>query len=133
MAGRGRPSKYGDAIHKAIVDELLLGSSRTTAAEMCGITLDTLNEWAGQPPHWDGKFPEFSRDVRLAIAKVKRTASVTIRRSIQEGDVQAAFRYLAYQEPHEWTDPPTKHEVTGADGGPLTIRVIYADHRSDAS
>lgn len=127
MAGRGRPSKYGEAIHKAIVDELLMGSSRTTAAEINGITLETLNDWAGQPPEWKGKYPDFSRDVRLAIGKVKRAASITIRKAIQEGDVAASFRYLAYQEPHEWTDPPTKVEHTGKDGEPLTIRVVYAD------
>lgn len=130
MARRGRPSRYSPEMHKAIVDELALGSSRTTAAEINGITLDTLNAWAGQPPDWNGKYPEFSRDVRLAIARVKRTASVTIRKAIVDGDVSAAFRYLAYQEPHEWTDPPTKHEHTGKDGAPLRViveRVTKAD------
>lgn len=128
MAGRkrGAPTKYGDAMHKCICDELLLGSSRTTAAEYCGIDRGTLAEWVASKP-------AFSRDVTRAIASVKRTASVTVRKAIQAGDVATALKYLSYQERDEWSDPPTKHEISGPDGEALTIRVIYADDRPDAS
>jgi len=101
---RGRPPKYGPEIHKQICDSLALGMSRTTAAELAGIDRGTLNEWAGMPPEWDGKYPAFSNDVRLAIAKAKRRATVTITNAIQKGDVAAAFRYLALQERHEWQE-----------------------------
>jgi hypothetical protein len=116
-AGRkklGRPPKYGDAIHEAIVQRLLEGKSRTTAAELSGIDRGTLEDWRD-------RYPAFNRDVTVAIAKAKGRASNTIAKAIQSGDVNAAFRYLAYQEPHEWSEPPQKHEISGPDGQPLAV------------
>ena len=102
MAQPGRPTKYSRAIHAAIVTNLEAGMSRTTAAELAGIARQTLNDWAGMPPDWQGKYPTFSHDVRTAIARAKARATVTITKAIREGDVQAAFRYLALQEREEW-------------------------------
>lgn len=106
----GRPSLYTRARHRAIIADLENGASRTTAAELNGITLGTLTEWAGSPPEWKGSKPEFSRDVREAIAKCKRQAQHTIKAAMLTGDVNAAFRYLAYQEKNEWAD--TKGDIT---------------------
>ncbi|MCC6315991.1 MAG: hypothetical protein IT337_18480 [Thermomicrobiales bacterium] len=98
MAGRrGRPPKYNADVHKAIVDNLRMGCSRTTAAELAGINRITLTDWCA-------KYPTFSGDVEEAIASCKRTASATIRQAILKGDVQSAFRYLALQERSEWTE-----------------------------
>lgn len=113
MARRGAPSKYNKARHAEIVRSLEAGLSRTTAAELAGIDRSTLEAWRD-------KYPTFSHDVRQAMAKAKARASVTVTQAIKSGDVNAAFRYLSYQEPDEWT-APERHEISGKDGAPLTI------------
>lgn len=123
----GRPTKYSPQMHKAIIEYLEAGMSRTTAAELAGITRQTLTEWAGSPPDWQGSYPTFSYDVKQAIAKAKSRATVTIANAIKDGDVNAAFRYLSYQEPEEWS-APERHEVTGSGGTPLTVVI---NERSD--
>jgi hypothetical protein len=94
----GRPSKYNKGIHQSICEALAAGMSRTTAAEVNGIDRSTLEDWRV-------KYSTFSRDVTTAMAKAKRRATLTITQAIQAGDVQAAFRYLSYQERDEWADP----------------------------
>lgn len=106
----GRPSKYNKAIHTAICNDLELGCSRTTAAELNGIDRSTLEEWRK-------RYPAFSSDVALAMAKAKRRATVTIIRSIQDGDVASAWRYLAMQERDEWRE---NNDVTVTHGGTIT-------------
>jgi CRP-like cAMP-binding protein len=97
MARRGRPPKYCAEIHKAIIANLEIGCSRTTAAELARINRMTLETWRT-------KYPAFNSDVTEAIARAKRRATVTITTAIQKGDVQAAFRYLALQERAEWQE-----------------------------
>lgn len=99
---RGRPSTYNKAKHEDICRNLTAGMSRTTAAELAGIDRSTLEAWRD-------KYPAFSRDVTEAIAKAKRRASFTIAKAIDNGDVNAAFRYLALQERDEWQERQ-KHE-----------------------
>lgn len=115
MAARmGRPPKYTKTIHAAIVKSLEAGASRTTAAELAGIHRNTLADWCET-------YPAFSSDVTKAIAQAKAKASITVANAIQNGDVNAAFRYLSYQEPEEWS-APERHEITGDNGGPLVIQ-----------
>lgn len=97
MARAGRPPKYCAEIHKAIIANLEIGCSRTTAAELARINRMTLETWRT-------KYPAFNSDVTEAIARAKRRATVTITTAIQKGDVQAAFRYLALQERAEWQE-----------------------------
>lgn len=97
MARAGRPPKYCAEIHKAIIANLEIGCSRTTAAELAGINRMTLETWRT-------KYPAFNSDVTEAIARAKRRATMTITTAIQKGDVQAAFRYLALQERAEWQE-----------------------------
>jgi hypothetical protein len=92
-----RPPKYGPELHKGIVDNLRIGCSRTTAAELAGIDRHTLNAWCA-------RYLPFRADVQAAIASCKRTASATIRTAILGGDTNAAFRYLGLQEREEWRE-----------------------------
>lgn len=95
--GAGRPTTYSDERHEAICKSLEAGMSRTTAAELIGINRSTLESWRE-------KYPAFNHDVRMAMAKAKRRASLVIARSIAEGDVASAWRYLAMQEREEWRE-----------------------------
>ena len=119
MAGKriGRPPKYGPELHKAIVDNLTLGCSRTTAAELAGIDRGTLEDWRE-------RYPAFHRDVTHAIASCKRSAAATIRQSFLKGDTQSAFRYLALQERGEWAD--TERTVNVNHGGTIGTRDLSA-------
>ena len=124
MAGRGRPPKYSPDVCAAIVNNLKMGCSRTTAAELAGIDRGTLRDWCR-------KYPAFSREVTEAIAGCKRTASATIRQAILNGDVQSAFRYLALQERDEWAhteqvDVRHSGEIGRTDLGKLTDDEIDA-------
>lgn len=112
MAKAGRPPKYGPEIHAAICQNLEMGCSKTTAAELNGITRQTIWEW-------DEKYAPFSYDMRTAIAKAKRRATVTITTAISQGDTNAAFRYLALMERDEWRE---QRDVSVAISGELTIR-----------
>ena len=97
---RGAPTKYSKAVHAAICKNLEAGMSRTTAAELAGISRATLENWR------DDKL-SFFHDTQEAIAKAKARATVTITKAIREGDVSAAFRYLALQERSEWAEKST--------------------------
>lgn len=111
MARAGRPPIYGPEIHQAICVSLAQGLSRTTAAELAGIDRATLTVWAGSPPEWNGKYLAFSRDVRTSIAKAKARATATILKSINNGDVASAWRYMAMQEREEWREQPNDINV----------------------
>lgn len=122
MTRRGRPPKYNAEVHAAIVANLRLGCSRTTAAELAGIDRGTFADWCE-------RYPAFHHDVVKSIAECKRTAATTIRQAIlKKNDVQSAFRYLAIQERSEWTETQNvSHE------GGMTIRVEYVNgHPSDS-
>ena len=110
-AKRGRTPTYNAEIHAAIIRELDLGCTRTTAADIVGIHRETLRQWAGSAPDWQGKYPSFSADVRAAIGRCKRRASITVTQALQKGDVAAAFKYLSYQERDEWSDGPAEVNV----------------------
>ena len=51
----------------------------------------------------------------------------------QPGDWRAAMEYLARRDPDNWARQKVAHEHTGKDGGPLTIRIEYADNHPDDS
>jgi len=110
-----RPTKYGPEIHRAIVQSLEAGMSRTTSAESNGIDRGTLAQWIDRKP-------AFSRDVQLAIGKAKARATVTITKAIQAGDAAVAFRYLSLMEPHEW-----RLTVQVDHSGEINIRHIAAE------
>lgn len=93
----GRPTKYSRAIHEAICRNLEAGMSRTTAAELAGINRLTLERWRDDNV-------AFCNDTQEAMAKAKARATVTITKAIRDGDVGAAFRYLALQERSEWAE-----------------------------
>lgn len=119
-AKRGRTPTYNAEIHAAIIRELDLGCTRTTAADIVGIHRETLRQWAGSAPDWQGKYPAFSADVRAAIGRCKRRASITVTQALQKGDVAAAFKYLSYQERDEWADKPSEVNVTHS--GTITLQ-----------
>jgi transposase-like protein len=43
------------------------------------------------------------------------------------GDWRAAMEYLARRDPANWAQQKISHELTGKDGGALTIKVVYDD------
>lgn len=94
-----RPTKYDKVLHDAICRSLRAGMSRTTAAESNGIDKETIARWID-------RYPAFCADVRESIGQAKARATDTITKAIREGDVGAAFRYLALAERDEWGAAP---------------------------
>lgn len=66
---------------------------------------------------------------RLELERLD-TAQAAIWEAVLKGDVQAVDRFVRISKRRgELTgiDAPTKSEIAGADGGPLTVRIVYDD------
>ena len=112
----GRPSEYRPEFGNEIIELMSTGLSLTAAAAELGFHRDTINEWTKQ-------FPEFSGAVKKA--KGKRTLFLE-RRLLSATDgpvVTSSIFALKNADPDEWRDKK-EQEITGKDGGPLTIQTI---------
>ncbi len=121
MAG-GRPTNYQPEFCDGIVEYMGQGFSKTAFAGHIGVCHDTIIEWAKV-------HPEFSDAVKRG--KAARTSS--LERGLLENElgpkVTARIFALKNASPEEWRD---RHEVTGADGGPLQVIVQkFSDEPSE--
>lgn len=113
----GRPTKYNAEKHKMICDALKLGNTRKDSAAYAGVSVDSLALWLKT-------YPAFADDVAKSEAAVAMRNVALIQKAAQAGTWQAAAWWL---ERRRSSDFSVKHEVTGAEGGPINIVVRFAD------
>lgn len=108
------------------------GNYQRTACRAAGISEWTFNEWRkkGEQAREDKENGVALTEVQeellwfvneLEDARAKAEATLVARwyTEAADGDWRAAERFLAKAFPERWSDPATRLEITGAQGGPV--------------
>ena len=108
------------------------GNYQRTACRAAGISEWTFNEWRkkGEQAREDQEngvaLTETQEELlwfvnELEDARAKAEAALVARwyTEAADGDWRAAERFLAKAFPERWSDPATRLEITGAQGGPV--------------
>ncbi len=108
------------------------GNYQRTACRAAGISEWTFNEWRkkGEQAREDKENGVTLTEVQeellwfvneLEDARAKAEATLVARwyTEAADGDWRAAERFLAKAFPERWSDPATRLEITGAQGGPV--------------
>lgn len=117
MANRGRPSKLTPAVRKKVARLAPLGLTDKQFSAVLGVSESTFNLWK--------KDEDFSESLKFH----KDDADIHVKQSLYAqalaGNPTACIFWLKNRQPAEWRD---RHELTGADGGPLnaTVEVTFA-------
>ena len=114
----GRPSSYKPEYADLAYKFALLGVTDKQLADFLDVTEKTVNNWKHEYPEFlqslkDGK--EFA-DAKVAEALYKKATGFSYEDKYYPPDTAAAFIWLKNRA--GWKD---RQELTGADGGPLTI------------
>tara|TARA_R100000781_G_scaffold99265_4_gene62879 strand:+ start:373 stop:1002 length:630 start_codon:yes stop_codon:yes gene_type:complete len=108
------------------------GNYQRTACRAAGISEWTFNEWRkkGEQAREDQEngvtltetqeeLLWFVNELEDARAKAEATLVARWYTEAADGDWRAAERFLAKAFPERWSDPATRLEITGAQGGPV--------------
>ena len=144
---KGRPTKYRSEFDQQVYKLSLLGATDEEVADFLGVCIDTIFEWAKVHPLFsearargklgaDAHVAErlFSRATghrhdAVKILQYEGKPVIVPYIEVYPPDTQAASWWLKNRQPLKWRD---RHEVTGADGGPIVIQPIkYGDAESD--
>jgi hypothetical protein len=123
MGKMGRPTKYNDERAAKILEALRLGVPQSTAITYGGIAEATYYRWLSDaqkpdaPPH----LVEFREAVKAARAEAE-VRSVAVIQNASRKTWQAAAWFLERSFPQHWARTD-RHEVTGANGGPVELNV----------
>lgn len=107
-------------VHKTIVDNVREGAYDWVAAQAAGIDPRTFYNWMKWGRNGRPSYVQFFQDVSQARAQARAEAEINVRKD-------NPFNWLRYgpgrERPGEpgWTE---SHEHTGAEGGPMQIRVV---------
>jgi hypothetical protein len=132
---------------EGIIKLIGAGNYRKTAYEAYGINKQTFYRWIHegeeareklmQGEKLDGTSEEclwFLNELEKASGKSEAALVTRWYTEAVDGDWRAAERFLAKAFPQRWSDPATRLEVTGANGGPMTqiTATVHVDAESDA-
>jgi hypothetical protein len=82
-----------------------------------GITYETFRVWREEEP-------AFSAAIMRAEAEAERDFVNDVVFASRKGDWNAAKFWLTHRNGDDWRPPKETKEVTGADGQPLTVKVL---------
>lgn len=128
----GRPATIGDP---HVVEELLTliedGNYPSTAAELVGISDDTLRNWTRRGEQGETPFSALLRAIKRASAKAEATEMGKVRKAGEDPRFWAAsMTYLERRHPDKWarrSDPGDQAKITiniglqGPSGASLTL------------
>ena len=120
----GRPTKYDPSLCEILPDLFREGASIAEVCVKIGITKDTFYRWKTE-------YPDFSDAVKAgeAISESWWT-DIGMQGMLGNRPVNPTLWIFNMKNRFHWTD---KHEVTGAESGPLqiTYKVVNADRSED--
>ncbi len=111
----GEPRDRAKAVHAARLR--LLGYTFVESAKGARVGLRTLKRWE-ECSWWRGVVEEARVHY---LGEVEAAARMALLSSLSEGDGSLALRVLERLDP-ALRPPSQRHEVTGADGGPIEVR-----------
>lgn len=127
----GRPSKFSKEVAEQIVELVRQGNYIETAALYCGLKPGTVRQWMKE----GAKFQTgVKRDFLLALRKAAAEPEVedmSVIKAAAYSDWRAAAWRLEHRYPQRYARKTTKHQVTGAKGGPVVVETKSADEMSD--
>lgn len=114
----GRPCKLTPEVQGRICDAIRAGNYYEAATAAAGVDYATFRRWLERGAKASGgPFREFCEAVQKAQADAEATVVAQWREQIP-ANWQAARDFLARRFPGRW-GPKERHEITGADGGPI--------------
>lgn len=134
----GRPTKFTPERVERFLTAIKAGHYRNTACDYAGISFQTLRNWIkiAEGPDAPPEYLEFLDSLKKAEADAEVFDLALIRRAatgekdettgeyLVKPQWQAAAWRLERKNPEKWgRRDATKVELTGADGGPLDVRV----------
>lgn len=118
----GRKSILTPELHQRIVAYISSGSFAWVAAQACGVSTTTFTRWMNSgKKDPDSPYRALWADVETARCKARVVAENAVFRDKPEVWLRLGPGRERPGEPG-WTE---SHEVTGAEGGPLEVHVIY--------
>jgi len=118
-----RPTKLTPEAHAAIVNAVSKGATRKDAAGAAGVDYTTFLNWMQKGEEAkSGAFFQFFNEVSKAESDIRIKFASTFAAAAKDGDWRAAQAYLRMRDPENWIE---RQEVTGKDGGEITIKVVY--------
>ena len=120
-----RPTKLTPDTQRRICDAIRAGNYQDIAAQHAGITAATFYNWMVKGEAGKGQYLEFFDAVKKAQADAE-VRNIAIIGSAAEKTWQAAAWLLERRNPDRWGNKE-KRELTGANSGPVEIRVVYED------
>jgi hypothetical protein len=118
----GRRSKLTPETQAAIVKWIRKGAFDYIAAEAAGIDESTFRRWMRAGENGNAKYRPFHTAVRQARADARREAEAEIFETDKRFWLRVGPGQARPGRPG-WTESK-QHEVTGKDGGPVTIQFI---------
>ncbi len=110
----GRPSEYRETFCDDVIAFMGKGYSLTAFAGKIGVSRECIYEWARV-------HPEFSSAVKSAQAgRCAALEEGLLDQTLAGPQITARIFALKNAAPLDWRD---RHEVTGADGGPIAVTV----------
>lgn len=120
-----RPTDCNPQVTKIVAASVRAGLSYAAAAARAGISVTSINEWRRRGAEGEEPFALFAEEV--ARARADRLAELEERLDLEarsanggNGDWRATLSILKHRYPEEW-NTPERHELTGADGGPVQL------------
>ena len=116
----GRPTKLTPEVQTKIVQAIAGGNYKEIAAEWAGIAPDTLSRWLSR-----AREPYLT--FRRAVLEAERVAEIRCVALIMKGAAEDPkhAEWLLERKHHERWGRRDRHEVTGANGGPIDARVVF--------
>lgn len=135
----GRPLKITPEIQADLIKMLSAGNYLETAAAYCGISTDTVRGWVKRGEQeaqrlkadstaWPIKSETEFMELAIAIRQAQATSEirdVMLIGNAARDQWQAAAWRLERRYPDKW-GKKERHELTGADGGPVQIEEVRA-------
>lgn len=115
----GRPTDCTPDVQHRILTALRSGLSMMAAATVGGIHDSTLHEWVRRGKAGEQPFADFAQQVQMA----RQSGLLPLENAVLKGGLKnpkVALAILRARNPKEWGGVQ-KHEVSGPDGGPVTV------------
>lgn len=112
----GRPSKFTDSRKQQILAVLKVGGSRDTAAQVAGLTGETLRVWLKRGADTDDEesgYRQFYEDVLAAEAEPRFRALGIVHRALPDNPM-LAWKVIERKEPGYAPPTPGSHQVAPA-------------------
>lgn len=117
----GQPSKYRPDCCAIAIAKGQEGASKTEIAVACGASRKTLDYWREKHPEFDEAMEQAEMHAQVWWEKTGRDLVTGV---IEKGSASAFIFQMKNRFPNDYRD---RHEVTGKDGGALTLTLSKDD------